>query len=34
MNSLASLMRLPKGMPDVKQFKGLMGPILVMLILA
>jgi len=34
MNSLASLMRLPKGMPDVKQFKGLMGPILVMLILS
>ena len=34
MNSLAGLMRLPKGMLDVKQFKGLMGPILVMLILS
>ncbi|MCU4121090.1 flagellar biosynthesis protein FlhA [Variovorax sp. N23] len=34
MNSLAGLMRLPKGMLDIKQFKGLMGPILVMLILS
>lgn len=34
MNSLAGLMRLPKGMLDGKQFKGLMGPILVMLILS
>lgn len=34
MNSLAGLMRLPKGMLDIKQFKGLIGPILVMLILS
>ncbi len=34
MNSLAGLMRLPKGLLDGKQFKGLMGPILVMLILS
>ncbi|MFZ3116872.1 MAG: flagellar biosynthesis protein FlhA [Variovorax sp.] len=34
MNSLAGLMRLPKGLLDGKQFKGLTGPILIMLILS
>lgn len=34
MNSLAGLMRMPKGMLDGKQFKGLTGPILIMLILS
>ncbi|MGJ7491261.1 flagellar biosynthesis protein FlhA [Variovorax sp. ZT4R33] len=34
MNSLAGLMRLPKGMLDGKQFKGLTGPILIILILS
>ncbi|MGJ7520499.1 flagellar biosynthesis protein FlhA [Variovorax sp. LT1P1] len=34
MNSLAGLMRMPKGMLDGKQFKGLIGPVLIMLILS
>ena len=34
MNSLAGLMRMPKGMLDGKQFKGLTGPILIILILS
>jgi len=34
MNSLAGLLRMPKGMLDAKQFKGLTGPILIMLILS
>jgi flagellar biosynthesis protein FlhA len=34
MNSLAGLLRMPKGMLDAKQFKGLTGPILIVLILS